>query len=121
MDIDMAALRSIEREKEIPLDYLVQALEDAMLNAYDKTDHPVRGARVELDRRTGRFAVMVPERDEDNEVVGWYDDTPADFGRVAASTARQVSGPSSGLGMSRNMSAVSRVAPPVRGGVRARQ
>ena len=90
MDIDMAALRSIEREKEIPLDYLVQALEDAMLNAYDKTDHPVRGARVELDRKTGRFAVMVPERDEDNEVVGWYDDTPADFGRVAASTARQV-------------------------------
>lgn len=90
MDIDMAALRAIEREKEIGLDYLVSALEDAMLNAYDKTDRPVRGARVELDRKSGRFAVMVPERDEDNQIVGWYDDTPADFGRVAASTARQV-------------------------------
>ena len=48
MDIDMAALRSIEREKEIPLDYLVQALEDAMLNAYDKTDHPVRRAAMSM-------------------------------------------------------------------------
>ena len=65
MDIDMAALRLIEREKEISLDYLVESLEVAMLNAYDKTDHPVKGARVELDRKTGKFAVMVPERDEE--------------------------------------------------------
>ncbi|WP_420175632.1 transcription termination factor NusA [Luteococcus sp. OSA5] len=90
MDIDMAALRAIEREKEIPLDYLVQALEDAMLNAYDKTEHPSKGAKVELDRRSGRFAVMVPEKDEEGNVIGWFDDTPADFGRVAAATARQV-------------------------------
>lgn len=90
MDIDMAALRAIEREKDIPLPVLVKALEDAMLNAYTKTEHPVRGARVELDRKSGRVSVMVPERDEEGEVVGWYDDTPADFGRVAAATARQV-------------------------------
>ena len=90
MDIDMAALRAIEREKEIPFDVLVKALEDAMLNAYTKTEHPVRGAQVQLDRRSGRVAVMVPERDEEGEIVGWYDGTPADFGRVAAATARQV-------------------------------
>ena len=90
MDVDMAALRAIEREKEIPFDVLVKALEDAMLNAYTKTDHPVHGARVELDRRSGRVAVMVPERDDEGEIVGWYEGTPADFGRVAAATARQV-------------------------------
>ncbi|GAA1371907.1 MAG TPA: transcription termination factor NusA [Candidatus Luteococcus avicola] len=90
MDIDMAALRAIEREKEIPLDYLVKALEDAMLNAYDKTETPIKGARVELDRKSGKFAVMVPEKDDEGQTVGWYDDTPADFGRVAAATARQV-------------------------------
>lgn len=90
MDIDLAALRAIEREKEIPLEVLIQALEDAMLNAYTKTDHPERGAKVELDRKTGKVAVMVPERDEEGELVGWYDDTPHDFGRVAAATARQV-------------------------------
>ncbi|TDT32915.1 transcription termination factor NusA [Naumannella halotolerans] len=90
MDIDMAALRAIERDKEIPLDTLVLALEDAMLNAYEKTDNPVHGARVELDRRSGSFRVMAPELDENGKPVGEYDDTPADFGRVAAATARQV-------------------------------
>ncbi|HNV09749.1 MAG TPA: transcription termination factor NusA [Propionibacteriaceae bacterium] len=90
MDIDLAALRAIEREKEIPFDFLVQALEDAMLNAYDKTDHPHEGAKVELNRKTGRFVVLAPELDDEGQVIDWFDDTPADFGRVAAATARQV-------------------------------
>lgn len=90
MDVDMAALRAIGTEKEIPFDYLVSAIEDALYNAYTKTESPKPGARVVLDRRTGRATVLVPERDEDGELIGEYEDTPADFGRVAASTARQV-------------------------------
>ncbi|GAA2184510.1 transcription termination factor NusA [Brooklawnia cerclae] len=90
MDIDLAALRMIERDKEIPFDYLIKALEDALLNAYEKTDEAKHGARVVIDRRAGTVAVTVPELDAEGEVVGWYDDTPKDFGRVAASTARQV-------------------------------
>ena len=53
MDIDLAALRAIERDKEIPMDYLINTLEDALLNAYDKTEHPLRGVKVEIDRKTG--------------------------------------------------------------------
>ena len=90
MDIDLAALRMIEREKEISLDFLVKTLEDALLNAYGKTEHPVKDARVDIDRKSGNVAVMAPEKDDEGEVVGWYDATPDDFGRVAASTARQV-------------------------------
>ena len=90
MDIDMAALRSLERDKEIPMGVLVGAMEEAILNAYEKSAHPVKGARVELDTKTGRFAVMAPETDEEGAVVGWYEDTPEGFGRVAAATARQV-------------------------------
>ncbi len=90
MDIDMAALRAIERDKEIPLDVLVSALEEALLTAYGKTEAPVPGARVILDRKSGKVAVMAPERDEEGTVVGEYDDTPAGFGRIAAATARQV-------------------------------
>ena len=90
MDIDLSTLRMIERDKDIPLDYLLTTLEDALLNAYDKTDAPVKGAKVQLDRKTGNVAVMIPEKDEEGEIVGWYDGTPDDFGRVAASTARQV-------------------------------
>lgn len=90
MDIDLAALRAIERDKEIPLGYLLKALEDALLNAYQKTEGARSGARIELNRKSGRVRVLVPETDEAGNVVGEYDDTPSDFGRVAAFTARQV-------------------------------
>jgi len=90
MDIDMAVLRGIERDKDIPLDYLVSTLEDALRGAYEKTAHARPGARVTLDRKTGEVRVLVPETDEAGTVLGEVDDTPADFGRVAAATARQV-------------------------------
>ena len=90
MDIDISVLRLMEREKDIPFDTLVSAIEEALLSAYDKTDDAVPGARIELNRRNGHAAVMVPERDEDGAVVAEYDGTPEGFGRVAAATARQV-------------------------------
>ncbi len=90
MDIDMAALRQLERDKEIPTQVVIEALEDALKNAYEKTEGHAKGARVVIDRKTGKVQVMVPERDEEGEVVGEYEDTPSDFGRVAAATARQI-------------------------------
>ncbi|MGI3780486.1 MAG: transcription termination factor NusA [Janthinobacterium lividum] len=90
MDIDISVLRLMEREKEVPFDLLASAIEEALLSAYEKTEDPVAGARVELNRRNGHVAVMVPERDEAGETVGEYDATPDGFGRVAAATARQV-------------------------------
>lgn len=90
MDIDITALKALERDKEIPLDILVSAIEEAMLNAYDKTANPVPGARVQLDRKSGKVLVLAPERDEEGAVISEYDDTPDGFGRVAAATARQV-------------------------------
>ena len=90
MEIDLSSLRMIEREKEIPFEYLERALKDALLNAYLKTEGANQAARIDLDRKSGRFAIMVPELDDDGNVVGEYDDTPSDFGRVAASTARQM-------------------------------
>lgn len=90
MDIDLSALRAIERDKEIPLEYLLKALEDALLNAYLKTDGAHPAARIKLDRKAGTVAVLVPETDGTGAVIGEFDDTPGDFGRVAASTARQV-------------------------------
>src|SRR5699024_777932 len=90
MDIDMAALRAIERDRDISTDYLLQTLEDAILNAYNKTDHALRGVKIDIDRRTGKVSVLAPEFGDDDEIIGYFDDTPEDFGRVAASTARQV-------------------------------
>ena len=44
MDIDMSLLRMLEREKEIPFEVLVEAIEQALLTAYHKT-HDAPGAR----------------------------------------------------------------------------
>jgi transcription termination/antitermination protein NusA len=90
MDIDIAVLRQMEREKDVPFDVLVRAIEEALLTAYDKTEGATRGARVELNRKTGHVTVLVPELDENGDRIGEYDATPEGFGRVAASTARQV-------------------------------
>ncbi|WP_146363330.1 transcription termination factor NusA [Arthrobacter yangruifuii] len=90
MEIDMSALRLLEREREIPLDLLVPTIEQALLVAYHKTNGAQDQARAELDRKTGHVTIWAKELDDDGEEVGEFDDTPAGFGRIAASTARQI-------------------------------
>ncbi|WP_432513636.1 transcription termination factor NusA [Kineococcus sp. SYSU DK001] len=94
MNIDMAALRMLERDREIPFETLVRAIEQALLVAYHRTEHTDHkahpDARVELDRSSGEVRVWAKERDEQGVVVGEFDDTPTGFGRIAAGTARQV-------------------------------
>ncbi|GGL40510.1 transcription termination/antitermination protein NusA [Phycicoccus endophyticus] len=107
MDIDLAALRALERERGIPLDVIVPAIEQALLLAYQRTEGHYRSARAELDRTTGHVVIWAREEnevepeegevdDEGNparprrELGPEFDDTPSGFGRVAAATARQV-------------------------------
>ncbi|MBU4213479.1 MAG: transcription termination factor NusA [Actinobacteria bacterium] len=111
MDIDMQALRLIEHEREISLDVLVGAIEQALLSAYHRTPGSHEQARVEIDRRSGHVTVWaredvapddgVPhdaEQDgpdaapaEPARVPGpEFEDTPDGFGRIATATARQV-------------------------------
>ena len=90
MDIDLSALRSLESEKDISMDLAIKAIEDALLVAYHKTDGAATSARVEVDRRTGHVTVWARESAEEGGVAREYDDTPAGFGRIAATTARQV-------------------------------
>ena len=87
MDIDLSILRMLEREKEISFDVLVEAIEQALLTAYHKTPGAQEKARVELDRKSGHVTVLASEVDEEGNVVGEYADTPAGFGRIAATTA----------------------------------
>jgi transcription termination/antitermination protein NusA len=90
MDIDLTVLRALEREKEISFDILIEALEQALLTAYHKTPGAVERARVVLDRKSGHVTVLAAETDEEGNVVAEYDDTPDGFGRIAATTAKQV-------------------------------
>ena len=111
MDIDMAALRALEHEKDISFDVVVEAIETALLSAYHKSHGAHAQARVELDRKTGHVTVWARERldtepteepeapapdvEADTEAPEpryseEFDDTPEDFGRFAAAIARQL-------------------------------
>ncbi|WP_205830693.1 transcription termination factor NusA [Microbispora hainanensis] len=86
----MSVLRSLEREKDISFDLVVKAIEDALLIAYFRTEGAAQKARAELDRDTGHVIIWAAEMDENGEVVREYDDTPSNFSRIAATTAKQV-------------------------------
>jgi transcription termination/antitermination protein NusA len=90
MDIDMTILRSLEREKEISLDILVEAIEQALLTAYHKSPGAQQNARVELDRKSGHVTVYAAETDDEGNPLAEFDDTPEGFGRIAATTAKQI-------------------------------
>ncbi|WP_221446168.1 transcription termination factor NusA [Lipingzhangella halophila] len=86
----MSVLRSLEREKDISVDLVVKAIEDALLIAYHRQEGAQISARVELNRSTGHVVVWAAETDDEGNVLREYDATPAGFGRIATSTAKQV-------------------------------
>jgi len=90
VNIDLAALRALAREREIPDEFILGAIETALLTAYRHTGSGQTHARVEIDRKTGVATVFAQEVDAEGRVVREWDDTPHDFGRIAAMTARQV-------------------------------
>ena len=90
MKIDLTALAAIERDKDIPADTVLHAIESALVTAYRQAEGSASHVRVQIDRTTGDVAVLAQELGPDGEVVHEFDDTPGDFGRIAAGTARQV-------------------------------
>lgn len=119
MDIDVNALKALVREKDLSWDLVISSIEQALLVAYQRTEGAATQARVEVDRKTGHVTVWAMEdaptaeespatQDPAPGAIGGqspvdatdsaipamvareYDDTPGGFGRVAATTARQV-------------------------------
>ena len=97
----MTALRSLESEKDISLELVVKAIEEALLIAYHRTEGAAVKARVELDRKSGHVTVWATETPAEDAETGEdgvapaaepreYDDTPTNFSRIAATTAKQV-------------------------------
>jgi transcription termination/antitermination protein NusA len=97
MQIPLDSLREVERERGISFETLLEAIEKALASAYlrmvgaDET----RGARAVIDREDGNVTVYAQEVEvdpdtEEIEILKEWEDTPADFGRIAAQTAKQV-------------------------------
>ncbi|MCI1868360.1 transcription termination factor NusA [Bifidobacterium crudilactis] len=102
MELDLAGMHQLVAEQGIDAETLDGALAEALRMAYLKTPHAAKHARVVIDNRAGSFTVWArdetrqePTEDDPHpmpELGEEYDDTPKDFGRLAAATARQVIG-----------------------------
>jgi len=86
----MEALENIEREKGISVEIMLEALANALVTAYKRMPESAEEALVEIDVETGDIKVIAQELDEEGNVVREWDDTPENFGRIAAQTAKQV-------------------------------
>lgn len=108
----LSALKQIERERNIPMDMLLQAIEDALVAAYKRNFGPNQNVIIEIDRASGELHIwqrklVVPEVEEPGcemslEEAQEYSpeadigmeidiEVPNDtFGRIAAQTAKQV-------------------------------
>ncbi|MBW3594502.1 MAG: transcription termination factor NusA [Actinobacteria bacterium] len=97
MNIPMESLRELERERGISYETVVDAIERALASAYLRMINAdeTRDARAEIDRETGAVTVYaqdveIDEETESKTVLKEWEDTPPDFGRIAAQTAKQV-------------------------------
>jgi N utilization substance protein A len=86
----MDALELLERERGVPVEAILDALANALVSAYKRSPGAAEEARVTIDPDSGDIIVYAQELDEDGNVVSEWEDTPADFGRIAAQTAKQV-------------------------------
>ncbi len=86
----MEALTALAVEKGISEEIMLEALANALVTAYKRLPDAAEEALVEIDVETGEIHVIAQELDEVGDVVREWDDTPKDFGRIAAQTAKQV-------------------------------
>ena len=84
------ALGQIARDKGISVETLLDALANALVAAYKRLPDSAEEAVVTIDPDNGEIRVYGQELDENGKVVREWDDTPDDFGRIAAQTAKQV-------------------------------
>ena len=86
----MDALELLERERGVPVEAILDALANALVSAYKRSPGAAEEARVTIDPESGDIFVYAQELDEDGNVTDEWEDTPEDFGRIAAQTAKQV-------------------------------
>ena len=106
------AVDVLEKEKHIDRDIIFEAMELALLSAYKKNFNSLTNAKVNINRDTGEIKIysyktVVEEVENPDTEISLEDAlkinktlnlgdtideevTPGDFGRVAASTAKQV-------------------------------
>ena len=84
----MEALQALAAEKGMSTEVLLEAVANGLESAYKRTPDAADDAYVVIDE-TFNISVIAQEIDEEGNVVQEWDDTPENFGRIAAQTDRK--------------------------------
>ena len=87
----MEALQALAADRGMSTEVLLEAVANGLESAYKKMPDSSPDAYVVIDE-TFNIQVIAQEIDEEGTVLQEWDDTPENFGRIAAQTARQVLG-----------------------------
>ncbi|HEX8917210.1 MAG TPA: transcription termination factor NusA [Chloroflexota bacterium] len=107
----VTAIRALTAERDLPMDIVIAAVEEALAATYKRQYGPVPDVRVTLDTETGEFhvyaekLVVIDVQDESTQIslkdaqaypnspglneMLEVEVTPPNFGRIAAQTAKQ--------------------------------
>jgi N utilization substance protein A len=107
----VTAMRQLTAERDLPMNVIIEAVQEALAATYKRTYGQVPDVRVELDTETGEFhvyaekLVVIEVRDDRTEIslkdaqaypnspglneMVEVEVTPPNFGRIAAQTAKQ--------------------------------
>ena len=87
------ALKYLEREKNVEPEVIIEALQTALLAAYNKYYQNVdANIRIDIDTKVGKISVIAEKevKKGGKKITEEIEITPSDFGRIAAQTAKQV-------------------------------
>ena len=92
LDTMMEAIEVLARERNVPVDAILDAFANALVAAYKRSPGAAEEARVTIDPDSGEVIVYAQELDEDGNVIDEWEDTPEGeaFGRIAAQSFKQV-------------------------------
>ena len=90
MSVDVTALKPPAEEKKLPLERLINAIENEVAKAYAELPLAKPHGRAVLNRQTGEILIYVPLLGPDGDRIDTVTDNPDGFAKLADKTARKV-------------------------------
>ena len=90
MSVDVEALKLLAQEKKLPLERLINAIENEVAKVYAELPEAKPHGRAVLNRQSGELVIYVPVLAPDGERLDTITDNPDGFAKLADKTARKI-------------------------------
>ena len=90
MSVDVEALKLLAQEKKLPLERLINAIENEVAKAYAELPVAKPHGRAVLNRQTGELVIYVPLLGPDGDRLDTVVDNPDGFAKLADKTAAKL-------------------------------